>query len=80
MSYNDFLDLISNGCTMFYNALISISNSLIHNYIFITLIGLSLFVSLLYLFMNNYVFNLSIKFRNKSDDFIDSERRYKLYH
>lgn len=49
MTYSDFVDTLSSGFSMFYNALITLSNSLINNYIIITMLGIPIFFSLVYL-------------------------------
>lgn len=46
MNYSDFLSLIGNGCNLIFTNLGVFVNSLLSNYIFITLIGISLFISL----------------------------------
>lgn len=48
MSYSDFISSLSNGASLFYNSLIQVANSLIHNYIFITMLGITIFCSLLH--------------------------------
>lgn len=52
MSYSNFLDLISNGFTLFYNSASAIFSYMFTNYFYITLIGLSIFVSLLFFVKN----------------------------
>lgn len=78
MSYSDFLDFISNGCIMFLNAFINVSNSLIHNYIFITLLGLSIFITLFWWFYDNVVIAL-LKVKDNCDNWVDLKRRYKQF-
>lgn len=48
MTYSNFIDSLSNGANLFYTSLVQVANSLIHNYIFITMLGLTIFCSLLY--------------------------------
>lgn len=47
MSYSDFLSLVGNGCNLIFTNLGVFVNTMIHNYIFITLIGLTIFISLI---------------------------------
>lgn len=73
MSYNDFLGTLINGINMFYNGLVNIANVLINNYLIITILGLSIFVSFIYLFINNI---LTIPFYHKNTD-LDNVRSDK---
>lgn len=67
MTYSEFLNYISNGFTLFYNTLISVSNTLLSNYFFITMLGLVIFVSIFYFVLYD-IFGIpffSIKKKNK---------------
>lgn len=48
MSYSDFLDFISNGFTLFFDNIFRVANNLMTNYIFITLVGVVIFISLIH--------------------------------
>ena len=54
MSYSNFLDSLSNAFVIFVNGLVSISNSLMSNYFFITILGLVLFCSLFWLVYDTF--------------------------
>lgn len=62
MSYSDFVNTLANGFSLFYNSLVSIANVLIHNYLVITILGVGIFISLMYLFLNDI---LTIPFISK---------------
>ena len=49
MTYQDFLDSLVSPITSFVSWLSMVANSLIHNYIFITMLGIVLFISLVWL-------------------------------
>lgn len=49
MTYSEFVDTLGNGCSLIFNGIVEVSNTLIHNYIFITLLGLVLFCSVIYI-------------------------------
>ena len=49
MTYQDFLDSLVSPITSFVSWLGMVANSLIHNYIFITMLGIVLFISLVWL-------------------------------
>lgn len=78
MTYTEFLNYIGNGCSLFLDTLISVSNNLIHNYIFITIFGLSLFVALFWWFYDNFVV-APLKVKDNVDNWIDLKRRYKQF-
>lgn len=78
MSYTDFLDFISNGCSMFINSFTAIANSLIHNYIIITLLGLSIFICLFWWFFDNFI-TAPLKVKDRCDEWVDLKRRYKQF-
>lgn len=62
MSYSDFINTFTNGINLFINSLITIANSLLSNYIFITILGLSIFTYLFYLLVSIIVsFNFNKK-------------------
>ena len=78
MTYSDFLDLISNGTQLFYDTLITISNYLITNWFFITILGISIFVIFFYWFFDNFI-DAPLKVKDNVDYWIDTKRNYKLY-
>lgn len=75
MSYQEFLNTLISPIRLFVSALSQVADSLIHNYIFITLLGLSLFISLVWLIY--YTFH---NFINSKIDRIESKmEKYKNY-
>lgn len=84
-NYNDFLEFIFTPLSYFINWLSLVANNLIHNYFFITILGLVLFVSLFW-FLYNIIFGfLSHKinqyedFNDKYDDYVESKQIRSLY-
>ena len=67
MSFSQFLSTLTNGFTIFYNGLTSLSNVLIENYIVIVLLGLPLFLSVLY-FLFDLLFDLPFHKTKNLDD------------
>lgn len=67
MSYSDFLASLSSGVNLFYNTLVATADTLLSNYIVITILGLSIFVSLFYLFVNEILTLPFIFKKNKHD-------------
>ena len=70
MSYSDFVNTLVNGCSLIFDNIVRISNVLIHNYIFITLLGLVLFFSLIYVLSDFLIIPLTDldKKQNKKSD------------
>lgn len=66
MSYNEFLNLISNGFTLFFNTLSSWADVLMSNYFFITLLGFVLFSSFIFLLLD--ILNIPFKFHKLNLD------------
>lgn len=78
MSYQDFLNTLISPIRLFVSALTEVADTLVHNYIFITLLGLSLFVSLVWLIY--YAFHDFIDSKiSKIEDKIDRYKNYELY-
>ncbi len=78
MSYSDFLDTLISPIRLFVSALSQVADSLIHNYIIITLLGITLFISLVWLIY--YTFHDFINTRiDKIEDKIDRYNKYELY-
>lgn len=69
MTYSDFVNSFSNAFNLFLNGLITISNSLFNNYIFITLLGLSLFI-----FLFNLLIDIVLSLKKNKD--VDSSNKY----
>ena len=67
MTYSEFINTLSDGCTMFFNGIFTIANSLMSNYIVITLLGLSLFSFVIYTLVN--CFQLFHKDKNDLDNY-----------
>lgn len=80
MTYTEFLDLISNGCSLVFNTLIQVANNLMSNYFFITILGISIFSSLLWFFLDNIMYKPVENVHNNCEDFISSKRKYNLFH
>lgn len=70
MSYSDFLNLIGNAFTLFLDTITKWCNVLIHNYFFITILGVVLFCSLVLFLFDYFTGCLSIpsSFLKKSVD------------
>ena len=51
MTYHNFLEFIFTPISYFVSFLTQVADSLIHNYIFITFFGITLFISLFWLFL-----------------------------
>lgn len=68
MSYSEFVDSLDYGFQLFYNTLISISNMLLNNYIFITILGLVIFISLIYFLFDIINIPLFLSHKNNLDD------------
>lgn len=78
MSYSDFLDTLISPIRLFVSALSQVADSLIHNYIIITLLGLTLFISLVWLIY--YTFHDFINSKiDKIEDKLDRYKNYELY-
>lgn len=77
MTYSDFVDSLSYGFSLFINTLYSWSEILIHNYIFITLLGCVLFCSLVMLVYNYFIGKINDK-SNELDSYLEQKRRYWL--
>lgn len=78
MTYPEFVDSLSYGFSLFIDTLIRVSNVLMHNYIFITLVGLSIFISLFYLIyyfihdvIDSRIYNI--------EDKLNRKKIYELY-
>lgn len=77
MSYQDFLDTLVSPINSFINWLSLVANSLIHNYIVITLLGITLFISLVW-FIFYLIFDYFDKINNRYDDYNDKFYNYEL--
>ena len=77
MTYSEFLQSLQPGFSLFFETLTKVQATLIHNYIFMTLLGLTIFVSLWYLILGLIDDTLDSKSRDKSnkDDF-NSDIKY----
>lgn len=73
MTYTEFLNSLVYGINMFYQGLVYIANVLISNYIIITLLGLSLFSTLIYFFCNN-ILTIPFIHKNKNLDNVRSDK------
>lgn len=71
MTYSNFIDTLSNGFSMFYSGLITLANSLINNYLIITILGISIFISLICFFINRI---LSMPYNRKDKVNLDNVR------
>lgn len=74
MSYSEFVNTLVNGCNLIYENISRIANVLIHNYIFITILGLVLFVSLMSIFSDFLI--IPLKDIDKKQD-KKSDQKYK---
>lgn len=48
MTYSDFINSLGYGVSMMFNGISQVANSLLSNYIIITILGLSLFTFVIY--------------------------------
>lgn len=64
MSYSDFLNTLVAPIQSFISWATTLTNNLITNYVFITIVGLSVITSLLGLFVSNFI-NLGYRKNNK---------------
>lgn len=55
MTYSEFIQTLVSPITTFVNGLKTIANSLMSNYIFITIFGLIIFVSLFWLIYDTFI-------------------------
>ena len=77
MSYSDFLSLIRYGIDLFVDNIGNVANSLMNNYIFITLLGLGIFCSLFIMFVN-FVLDKIYSKRDKLDEYLDRKESILL--
>ncbi len=85
-SYYDFLEFIFTPVSYFVSWLSSVANNLIHNYIFITFFGITIFISLFWLLIN-FVLNYFDKkayeyedFNNLYEDYVKRQKvKYKYF-
>ena len=77
MSYNEFLNSFIGVISLFVNGIKEIANTLSHNYIFITLIGLVMFSSLFWL-IYHFVFNFFDKLIYGYEEYNDLYENYVL--
>lgn len=78
MSYQDFLDSLLYGINLFLDNFDLVINNLFTNYIFITFLGITIFLSLLNWFLKHVVF-APLKVKDNIDYWVDTKRNYKLY-
>lgn len=77
MSYQDFLNSLISPITSFVSWLSLIANYLIHNYFFITFLGITLFISLVW-FIFYLIFDFIDRVNNRYDDYSDKYYNYEL--
>lgn len=77
MTYQQWLDTLVSPVRYFLNWLISIANSLIHNYFFITFLGITIFISLVWLIFN-LIFDTIDSINSRYDDYNDKNYNYEL--
>ena len=77
MSYSDFLNQFVGVISLFINSLISVSESLMSNYIFITFLGITIFVSLFW-FLHNIVMRFFENVVSGYEDYNDLYDDYVL--
>lgn len=77
MSYSQWLDTLVSPIQYFINWLIAIADSLIHNYIFITFLGITLFISLVW-FIFHLIFDFIDSINDRYDDYNDKYYNYEL--
>lgn len=74
MSYSEFLSSLVNGATLFFNSIITISNYLITNYFFITILGIVIILSVTR-FLFSLIFN---PFQNVIEDLDNPNVKTKI--
>lgn len=77
MSYSDFLSTLQYGIDLFVNGIKSVASSLISNYIFITILGLVLF-STLVLWLFDLILDKLYSKRDELDYYLDRKKAYAL--
>lgn len=77
MTYSEWLDTLVSPISYFISWLSTIADNLIHNYFVITLLGICLFVSLLWCIFY-FIFDVFDKINNRYDDFNDKYYNYEL--
>ena len=78
MTYHEFLEFIFTPITSFVNWLGMVANSLMSNYIFMTFLGITIFISLVWVvydFIKTIIDNISSKY----DDYNDRYYNYELF-
>lgn len=78
MTYQEFLNSLVSPITSFVNWLTMVANNLIHNYIFITFLGITIFISFIWLIFH-LIFDYFDKVNNRYDDYSDKYYNYELF-
>ena len=77
MTYQEFLNQFIEPISSFVSWLSMVANNLIHNYIFITFVGITLFISLLFLLYYS-VKDFFESRRNNADKYLDKYNDYVI--
>ena len=78
MTYQQFLNSLVSPITSFIEWLTMVANNLIHNYIFISFLGITIFISFVW-FIFHLIFNYFDKVNNRYDDYSDKYYNYELF-
>lgn len=78
MSYSDFLNTLIAPIQLFIDALFSVAGSLKSNYIFLTLFGITLFISCFWWFVN-MIHDFFYDRIDEREDYINKYNEYVLY-
>lgn len=78
LSYRDWLDTLALPIRYFVDWLVQISNSLCENYFFITLLGITIFVSLFWVvfYIISFIYH---KYHDRFEDYNDKYYNYELF-
>lgn len=79
MSFTDFINSFQNGINLFLNSITSFCDSLIHNYIFIVFLGLVLFISFFWFFINLVIDIFHTKVDSNIDNYIDTYNNFDKF-
>lgn len=77
MTYNDFLNQFIQPISNFINWLSMVADNLIHNYIFLTIFGISIFISLFYLVFN-FIRDYFDRMHDNVDRYLNKYNDYKM--
>lgn len=77
MTYSQFLDFIGNAFNLFRDTFLSVADMLIKNYFFITILGIPIFISLIWL-VYYFIHDILISKIDKYEEYSDKMKNYEL--